>query len=67
VANLPPPIVGYSPYAPGQQTTKFDGNVGLQTDLYIHYDGTVKATQTIKNNTEFPFNTGNAFEARLMP
>jgi hypothetical protein len=65
VSYLPPEITGYNPYAPGQQSMRFDGSVGLQTDLYIHQDGTFTATQETRNNTEFPFATGHAPSGRV--
>jgi hypothetical protein len=64
-SSVPPAIMGYNPYAPGQQTMRFDGSVGLQTDLYIHQDGTFTATQKTRNNTEFPFATGHAPSGRV--
>jgi TP901 family phage tail tape measure protein len=64
-SQLPPEITGYNPYAPGQQAMRFDGSVGLQTDLYIHQDGTFTATQKTRSNTEFPFATGHAPSGRI--
>ncbi|MDR1231564.1 MAG: phage tail tape measure protein [Spirochaetaceae bacterium] len=64
-SNVPPAIMGYNPYAPEQQAMRFDGSVGLQTDLYIHQDGTFTATQKTHNNTEFPFATGHAPSGRV--
>jgi hypothetical protein len=64
VSNLPPAITGYAPYAPGQQAMRFDGKVGLQTDLYIHRDGSFTATQKTRNDSNFPYETGSAFYAR---
>jgi phage tail tape-measure protein len=63
-SSVPPAIMGYNPYAPGQQSMRFDGSVGLQTDLYIHQDGTFTATQKTRNDTEYPFAIGNARTAR---
>jgi hypothetical protein len=63
-ANVPPAITGYAPYAPGQQAMRFDGKVGLQTDLYIHRDGSFTATQKTRNDSNFPYETGSAFYAR---